>query len=137
MRSTKCWIRPSARLAEQRAALHDMGIRHGRWLRVSAGGAADAWLLLVREREDFSATAVSALAAIAPHLTAALRTLCALIEQRLQAAMAQAALARLGVGNWRSMLAGGSWPPILSGSCRRSRPNQGRRRAVGCRCFPM
>jgi hypothetical protein len=91
-------LRPSARLAEQRAALHDMGIRYGRWLRVSAGGAADAWLLLVREREDFSATAVSALAAIAPHLTAALRTLCALTEQRLQAAMAQAALARLGVG---------------------------------------
>ncbi|MBF5092611.1 MULTISPECIES: LuxR family transcriptional regulator [unclassified Novosphingobium] len=87
-----------ARLAEQRAALHDMGIRYGRWLRVSAGGAADAWLLLVREREDFSATAVSALAVIAPHLTAALRTLGALTEQRLQAAMAQAALARLGVG---------------------------------------
>ena len=27
-----------------------MGIRFARWLRVSAGGAADAWLVLVRLR---------------------------------------------------------------------------------------
>lgn len=86
------------RLALQRGALAEMGIRYGRWLRVSAGGAADAWLLLVREREDFSSAAVSTLAAIGPHLAASLRTLAALAEQRLQTAMAQAALARLGAG---------------------------------------
>lgn len=84
------------RPAQQRAALDAMGIRYGRFLRVSAGGAADAWLLLVREREDFSASAVATLSAIAPNLASALRTLAALIEQRLQTAMAQAALARLG-----------------------------------------
>jgi len=86
-----------ASTARQRATLDDMGIRYGRFLRVSAGGAADAWLLLVREREDFSAGAVATLSAIAPHLASALRTLAALIEQRLQTAMAQAALTRLGV----------------------------------------
>lgn len=85
-------------LARQRAALAEMRVRYGRWLRVTAGGAADAWLLLVREREDFSSAAVSTLAAIGPHLAAALRTLAALTQQRLQTAMAQSALARLGVG---------------------------------------
>ena len=85
-------------LVVQRAALDEMGIRYARWLRVSAGGAADAWLVLVRLREDFSAAAVATLSAIAPHLASALRTLVALNAQRLQAAMAQSALARLGVG---------------------------------------
>ncbi len=85
-------------LAVQRAALDEMGIRYARWLRVSAGGAADAWLVLVRLREDFSAAAVATLSAIAPHLASALRTLVALNAQRLQATMAQSALARLGVG---------------------------------------
>jgi DNA-binding CsgD family transcriptional regulator len=87
-----------AQLALQRAALADMGIRYGRWLRVSAGGAADAWLVLVREREDFSGSAVAVLDAVAVHLAAALRTLAALIDQRLQTALAASALARLGVG---------------------------------------
>lgn len=84
--------------ARQQTELDRMGIRFGRWLRVSAGGVADAWLLLVREREDFSAAAVATLSAIAPHLAASLRTLVALIEQRLQTAMAHEALARLGIG---------------------------------------
>lgn len=87
-----------AQLAVQRAALEEMGIRYARWLRVSAGGAADAWLVLVRLREDFSAAAVATLSAIAPHLASALRTLVALNAQRLQSALAQSALARLGVG---------------------------------------
>lgn len=88
----------TAQVARQRAALDEMGIRYGRWLRVRAGGLADAWLLLVREREDFSAAAVATLSAIAPHLTAALRTLVALHEQRLLTALAQDGLARLGAG---------------------------------------
>jgi DNA-binding CsgD family transcriptional regulator len=87
-----------AQLAAQRAALTEMGIRYGRFLRVSAGGAADAWLVLVREREDFSGSAVAVLDAVAAHLAAALRTLSALIDQRLQTALATAALCRLGVG---------------------------------------
>ena len=87
-----------AQLAVQRAALADMGIRYGRFLRVSAGGAADAWLVLVGEREDFSGSAVAVLDAVAAHLAAALRTLAVLSEQRLLAALATATLGRLGVG---------------------------------------
>lgn len=86
------------KLIAQRVALEEMGIRYARFLRVSAGGAADAWMLLVRGREDFSAAAVATLSAIAPHLTAGLKTLAALIEQRLQVALAQSALQRLGIG---------------------------------------
>lgn len=88
----------SESLAAQRAALAEMRIFHGRWLRVSAGGAADAWLVMVREREDFSSAAVAVLDAVTPHLAAALRTLAALIDQRLGTALAQSALARQGVG---------------------------------------
>lgn len=87
-----------ANMVSQRLALDEMGIRYGRLLRVSAGGAADAWLLLVREREDFTAAAVATLSAVAPHLTAGLKSLAALIEQRLQVALAQSALQRLGIG---------------------------------------
>ena len=89
--------RPERR-ASQRAALDEMGIRYGRILRVSAGGAADAWLLLVREREDFSGMAVATLSAVAPHLTAGLKALAALIQQRLQAALAESTLHRMGIG---------------------------------------
>jgi DNA-binding CsgD family transcriptional regulator len=87
-----------ARLAEQREALAEMRIRYGRWLRVSAGGSADAWLVMVRELEDFSGSAIAVMDAVAVHLAAALRTLAALIDQRLQAALGGAGLARLGVG---------------------------------------
>ncbi|MEC3909428.1 LuxR family transcriptional regulator [Sphingobium sp. CR2-8] len=86
------------RLASQKVALQNMGIHYARFLRVTAGGAADAQMLLVREREDFSAAAVATLSSIAPHLTVALKTLAALIEQRLQVALAQSALQRLGIG---------------------------------------
>lgn len=87
-----------ARFAAQRATLEQMGVRHARWLRISAGDAAEAALVLVRLREDFSASAVSLLSAVAPHLASALRTLAALIGQRLQTELAQSALERLGVG---------------------------------------
>lgn len=84
-------------LALQRKALEDMGIRYGRWLRISAG-TADAWVVLSREREDFSASAVAALSAIAPLFASALRARVKLAEQHLQAEMAQRALDRFGVG---------------------------------------
>lgn len=93
-----------AQLALQREGLESMGIRHGRWLRVSTGGAGgtsgagDAWLVLVRLRDDFSASAAALLAEVAPHLGAALRLLATLMDQRLQTALAQATLERLGVG---------------------------------------
>lgn len=86
------------RAANQRAALGDLGIRYGRWMRVSADHIADAWILLTREREDFSASAVATLSSVAPYLRAALRSWVAISEERLLRIMAQASLARLGVG---------------------------------------
>lgn len=85
-----------ARLSVQRDGLEAMGIRYGRWLRVTASGAGDAWLVMVRYHEDFSASAVATLTGLAPILTAALRTLVALTELRLQTALAQRSLAQLG-----------------------------------------
>ncbi len=87
-----------AQLDHQRRALIAMGVRYARFLRVSAPGAADAWLVLVREREDFSGAAVAVLDGVVAQLAAALRTLAALIDQRLHTALAQATLVRLGVG---------------------------------------
>src|SRR5512139_1533724 len=85
-------------LAHQRAVLNSMGIRYGRWLRISADRVADAWILLTRERDDFSASAVATLSAIGPYLRAALGAFMALSEQRLLRIMAQATLGRLGIG---------------------------------------
>lgn len=87
-----------AMLQFQRDSLNDMGIRFGRWLRITAGGAGEAWILLVREREDLSSAAVATLAAIGPHLSAALRVFEAISQQRLLSAMSQRALGKLGVG---------------------------------------
>jgi DNA-binding CsgD family transcriptional regulator len=86
------------RLAQQRQALAEMRINHVRFMRVAVRGDSDAWLLLVREHEDFTAADSALLSTLAPHLTAALRILAAMGDLRLQAAMAQAALAGLGVG---------------------------------------
>ena len=86
-----------AQLAFQRDSLEAMGIHFGRWLRITARGVADAWLLLVRENEDFISSAVATLSAIGPHLAASLRIFSALTEQRVQTALAQSALRRIGV----------------------------------------
>lgn len=85
-------------LARQRRVLGELGINHGRWLRVSAVGVADAWILLTREREEFSGSAAATLSAIGPYLSAALRAFVTMSEQRLLRFMAESALGRLGVG---------------------------------------
>ena len=82
----------------QRMMLDAHGIRFGRWMRVTVDRLADAWLLLTREREDFSSAAVSTLSSTAPYLHAALRAFMALSEEQLARSMAQAALQRLGIG---------------------------------------
>lgn len=87
-----------AQAANQRAALGELGIRHGRWMRVLAEHVADAWILLTREREDFGASAVATLSSVAPYVRAALRSWASISEERLLRIMAEASLARLGVG---------------------------------------
>lgn len=85
-------------LPRQRAQLDAMNIRYGRLLRVSAGEAANAWIFLVRQHDDFTASDGAILSALAPHIEAALRAFVAISMQRLHVAVAQQALARLGVG---------------------------------------
>ena len=87
-----------ARQTAQRRALAQMKINHARVVRVGTPGDSEAWLLLVREREDLTASDSALLSSLAPHLAAALRVLATLTAARLQAAMAQSALCQLGVG---------------------------------------
>ncbi len=88
----------ATRRDQQRGVLKAMGICYGRWLRIAAAGVADAWLLLVREQDDFSAFASSLLSSLAPHFVAALQVLGALTAQRLSSKMANRALEKVGVG---------------------------------------
>lgn len=85
-------------VARQQAALLELRMPFGRCVRVVAGGVAEAWILLVREFEDFPASASATLTMVAPHLTAGLRSLVRLGETRARAALAETSLARLGLG---------------------------------------
>lgn len=85
-------------LEQQRAALAAQGIRFARLMRVAGDGAAEALVLLLREREDFASGAAALLSSAAPYLRAALVACAMLAEERLARDMAEAALARLGIG---------------------------------------
>jgi DNA-binding CsgD family transcriptional regulator len=85
-------------LAQQRALIGAMGIRHARWMRVTVDQVGEVTILLTRQREDFTASAVVTLSGLAPYLRAALRGFSAASEERLQRVMAQRALTRLGIG---------------------------------------
>lgn len=87
-----------ARLEQQRAALAAQQIRFARLMRVVDERAAEAWVLLLREREDFTSSAAALLSSAAPYLRAALRACAVLAGERLARSMAEAALARLGIG---------------------------------------
>ncbi|WP_421848068.1 helix-turn-helix transcriptional regulator [Novosphingobium sp.] len=87
-----------SRLGAQRSALGAMRINHARAVRIGSPGGGEAWLLLTREREDLGAADSALLAALAPHLAAALAVRAALGRAEMRAAMAQGALAMLGVG---------------------------------------
>lgn len=87
-----------ATLTAQRAALGAMRINHARAVRVGSPASGEAWLLLTREREDLGAADSALLAALAPHLAAALAARAALDRAELRAAMAESTLAALGAG---------------------------------------
>jgi DNA-binding CsgD family transcriptional regulator len=87
-----------ARLAAQRSALGAMRINHARAVRIGSPLSGEAWLLLTREREDLGAADSALLAALAPHISAALAVRVALGRADLRAGMAESALALLGTG---------------------------------------
>lgn len=88
----------AARVVRQRDALGAQGIGFARLMRVVAGRAGEAWVVMVKSREDFAAGAAALLSAAAPLLAATLRAAAALGEARLARSLAEEALARLGIG---------------------------------------
>lgn len=87
-----------ARLEQQRAALAAQQVRFARMMRVAGEQAIEAWVVLLREREDFTASAAALLSSAAPYLRAALRASAVMAGERLARSMAEASLARLGIG---------------------------------------
>lgn len=82
----------------QRAALAARGCGYARLMRVACEAGTHAVLILIREREDFSAAAAALLSAAAPYLRAALAAAAVLDRERMARSYAQEALARLGIG---------------------------------------
>ena len=87
-----------ATLAAQRGALGAMRINHARAVRIGHAATGEAWLLLTREREDLGAADSALLAALAPHIAAALAVRAALGRAELRAVTAETTLAALGIG---------------------------------------
>ncbi len=87
-----------ARRERQRASLAAQGIGFARVMRVAGDGAGEALVLLLREREDFTASAAALLSSAAPYLRAGLRAGAVLATERHSRTMAEAALTRLGIG---------------------------------------
>ena len=87
-----------ARLESQRNALAAQGVGFARLTRVAAGKAGEAWVVLLRAREDFGAGVAALLSSLAPILGAALRAAAAFGEERAARSLAEDTLSRLGIG---------------------------------------
>lgn len=86
----------------QKDYLERIGIRAGRYMRVTEPGGRSAWLSITRSTDDFSAADSALLSALAPHLSIALRTLGELESARFRAAVSDEALTRAGIG-WAAL----------------------------------
>lgn len=82
----------------QREMLMQADITHARFMRVPARTEGDIWLILLRDLHDFGASASALLSALAPHIALALAQLFDAAKLRLRIAIAEDALAMLGVG---------------------------------------
>jgi DNA-binding CsgD family transcriptional regulator len=85
-------------IGRQRAALDAASVAHARFIRIVAPGGHDAWLILLHDRLDFEAGDSALLSALAPHIALALAMMMELRGLRLRAAIAEDALALIGVG---------------------------------------
>ncbi|WP_375399050.1 helix-turn-helix transcriptional regulator [uncultured Sphingomonas sp.] len=84
--------------ADHAAQLAPDTLGHLRLMRVREPDGANAWLVLGRAGQDFSATTGSLLSALGAHLSIALRLSAAIDRQRDRAFVASTALSRLGIG---------------------------------------
>lgn len=82
----------------QREMLVQADITHARFMRIPARTEDDIWLILLRDLHDFGASVGALLSALAPHIALALSQLFESAKLRLRTAMAEEALAMLGVG---------------------------------------
>lgn len=89
----------------RRDYLERLGLRFGRFMRVSNGGA-NAWLTAARSDADFQAADSALLSGLAPHLTTVLQTTSVLEQLRQREAIAHDALVRAKIG-WRAVDDGG------------------------------
>jgi DNA-binding CsgD family transcriptional regulator len=93
------FILDNAEAAErQRKLLASANIAHARFIRIAARGDLNAWLIVLHDRNDFRAADSALLSALAPHIALALAMLAEAETLRLRAAMAEEALALIGVG---------------------------------------
>jgi DNA-binding CsgD family transcriptional regulator len=83
---------------QQRHALARAGIAHARFIRIPAPADHTIWLFLMHDRHDFGAADSALLSALAPHVALAFGILLETDALRLRAAMAEEALALIGVG---------------------------------------
>jgi len=82
----------------QREMLVQADITHARFMRIPARTDDDIWLILLRDLNDFGASVSALLSALAPHVALALGQLFDTAKLRLRTAVAEDALAMLGVG---------------------------------------
>jgi DNA-binding CsgD family transcriptional regulator len=85
-------------IRHQRTVLDAAAVAHARFIRITARGDHNAWLVLLHDRLDFGAGDSALLSELAPHLSLALTMLMEMRGLRLRAAIAEDALALIGVG---------------------------------------
>lgn len=88
----------AAAARRQRELLIQADITHARFIRIPARNDDNLWLILLRDFDDFGAADSALLSALAPHITLALALLLERSALRLRTAMAEEALALIGVG---------------------------------------
>ena len=89
----------SARAREaQDALLKSVGIGDARLIRVAGRGDLNAWLVLLHEREVFTAADSALLTSLAPAIAAALALFATIGAMRLRTEAAEGSLALLGIG---------------------------------------
>ena len=85
-------------IQRQRAVLEAASVAHARFIRIVAKGDHNAWLVLLHDRLDFGAGDSALLSSLAPHFAQALAIQMELRGLRLRSAIAEDALALIGVG---------------------------------------
>jgi DNA-binding CsgD family transcriptional regulator len=73
-------------------------MRHARFVRFTAGAEINAWLIITHDRKDFGAADSALLAAVVPFLSVAISLLEDILKLQVRAAVAEEALALIGVG---------------------------------------